>query len=182
MTFRPWRRNDQVAYDTFAIRFLDCILGVLTNRENRWLGRHQFFISDLKKNVAWTQACGMSWAAFVNVLEHPALLTIEVAAHEGGGDGMAAGDLRALGMAKPGVAGLQFTQQILYLLFEIFVTATSQDLILPGFGQFFPIRPVHTGIEVLPRHKLTDAGINLLFRLRVETHWPPRDIGDPPSP
>jgi len=26
MTFGPWRRNDQVAYDTFAIRFLDCII------------------------------------------------------------------------------------------------------------------------------------------------------------
>src|SRR5713101_10103082 len=124
----------------------------------------------------------MSWTALVNVLEHPALFSVEVATHECGGNCMASRNIRTLGVAKPGVTGLQFTQQILYLLFELFVTATSQDLILPGFGQFFPIRPVHTGIEVLPRYKLTDAGINLLFRLRVETHWPPRGIGDPPSP
>src|SRR5216683_2105490 len=124
----------------------------------------------------------MSRTALVNVLEHPALFTIEVASHKCGGDGMAARNIRTLGVAKPSVAGLQFAQQILYLLFELFVIGTSQDLILPGFGQFFPIRPVHTWIEVLPRHKLTDAGINLLFRLRVETHWPPSGIGDPPSP
>src|SRR6266403_2019253 len=110
----------------------------------------------------------------MNVLKHPALLTVEVAAHECGGNGMASRNIQALGMAKPGVTGFQFAQQILYLFFELFVTATSQDLILPGFGQFFPIRPVHTGIEVLPLHKLTDAGINLLFRLRVETHWLPQ--------
>jgi hypothetical protein len=35
---------------------------------------------------------------------------------------------------------------------------------------------------MLPRHKVAHAGINLLFRLRVETHWAPRGIGDPPSP
>ena len=118
----------------------------------------------------------------MNVLEHPPLLAIEVATHECGGDGVAAGDLRTLGVAKTGVAGLQFGQQVLYLLLEFFIAGASQDLVSPGFGQFLPIRSVHTGIEVLPRHKLTDAGINLLFRLRVETHWPPRGIGDPPSP
>src|SRR5690242_14386303 len=105
----------------------------------------------------------MSWTALVNVLEHPPLLTIEVTPHKCGGDGMAARNILTLGVAKPGVTGLQFAQQILYLLFELFVTATSQDLVLPGFGQFFPIRPVHTGIEMLPRHKLTHPRINLLF-------------------
>ena len=125
---------------------------------------------------------GMSWTAFVNVLEHPPLLAIEVATHESGGDGVAARDFRTLGVAKSSVAGLQFVQQILYLLFEFFIAGALQDLIFPGFRQFFPIRSVHAGIEMLPRHKLTDAGINLLFRLRVETHWPPRGIGDPPSP
>src|SRR5438132_8736131 len=170
MIFGPWRRDNQVADDAFAIRFLDCILGVLANGENWRFGWLQFFVSDLEKNIAWTQTCGVRWAAFMNVLKHPALFPIEFIPHEGGGDGVAAGDLRALGMAKPGVAGLQFAQQVLHLLLELFVSATSQDLFLPGFGQLFPIRPVHTGIEVLPRHKLTDAEIDLLFRLRVETH------------
>src|SRR5690348_5835926 len=124
----------------------------------------------------------MRRTTLVNVLEHPPLLVIEIAAHECGGNGMASRNIRTLRVAKPSVTGLQFAQQILYLLFELFVNASSQNLILPGFGQFFPIRPVHAGIEVLPSHKLTDAGINLLFRLRVETHWPPRGIGDPPSP
>src|SRR5258708_3876992 len=124
----------------------------------------------------------MRWTAFVNVLEHPALLIIKLAAHECGGNGMASRNIRTLGVAKPGVTGLQFDQQILNLLLELFVTATSQDLILPGFGQFFPIRPVHAGIEMLSRDKLTHPRINLLFGLRVETHWPPKSIGDPPSP
>src|SRR5260370_41519524 len=124
----------------------------------------------------------MRWASFVDIVEHPALLTIEVVTHECSGNGMATGNIRTLGVAKSGVTGLQFAQQILNLLLELFVTATSQDLILPGFGQFFPIRPVHTGIEMLSRDKLTHPRINLLFRLRVETHWPPKSIGDPPSP
>src|SRR5260370_5775272 len=124
----------------------------------------------------------MSRTAPVNVLEHPALFPIEFVPHEGGGDGVAAGDLRTLRVAKTGVAGLQFGEEALYLLLEFFIAGASQDLVSPGFGQFLPICTVHTGIEVLPRHKFTDAGINLLFCLRVETHWPPRGIGDPPSP
>src|ERR1700730_17185138 len=124
----------------------------------------------------------MSWPAFVNVLKHPPLTTIEIAAHESGSDGVAAGDLRALGMAKTCVARLQFGQEILYLLLEFFIVGTLEDLVSPGFRQLLPIRPVHAGIEVPPRHKLTDAGINLLFRLSVETHRPPRGIEVPPSP
>ena len=118
----------------------------------------------------------------MNILEHPPLTTIEIAAHESGSDGVAAGDLRALGMAKTSVAGLQFGQEILYLLLEFFIVGALEDLVSPGFRQLFPIRPVHTGIEVLPRHKLTDAGIDLLFRLRVETHRSPRGIAVSPSP
>jgi len=118
----------------------------------------------------------------MNILEHPPLTTIEIAAHESGSDGVAAGDLRALGMAKTSVAGLQFGQEILYLLLEFFIVGALEDLVSPGFRQLFPIRPIHAWIEVLPCHKLTDAGINLLFRLRVETHWAPRGIGEPPSP
>ena len=118
----------------------------------------------------------------MNILEHPPLTTIEIAAHESGSDGVAAGDLRALGMAKTSVAGLQFGQEILYLLLEFFIVGALEDLVSPGFRQLFPIRPVHTGIEMLSRHKLTHPRINLLFRLRVETHWPPKGIGDPPSP
>src|SRR5437016_7464510 len=124
----------------------------------------------------------MCRTAFVNILEHPPLTTIEIAAHESGSDGVATGDLRALGMAKTSVAGLQFGQEILYLLLEFFIVGALEDLVSPCFRQLFPIRPVHAGIEVPPRHKLTDAGINPLFGLRVETHWPPRGIGDPPSP
>src|SRR5205814_9303428 len=115
-------------------------------------------------------------------LKHPALFAIEFVQHEGGGDGVAAGDLRALGMAKTSVARLQFGQEILDLLLEFFIVGALEDLVSPGFRQLFPIRPVHTGIEVPPRHKLADAGINLLFRLRVETHWASRGIGEPPSP
>src|SRR5690349_6195878 len=175
MTFRPWRRNDQVAYDTFAIRFLDCILGVLANGENWRFGWLQFLVSDLKKNVAGAQTCRVRWSAFMNVLKHPALFSIEFVPHEGRGDGVAAGDLRTLRVPKTGVAGLQFGQQILYLLLEFFITGASEDLASPGFRQLFPICPVHAGIEMLPRHKLTDAGINLLFRLSVETHRPPEE-------
>jgi hypothetical protein len=106
----------------------------------------------LKKNVAWTQACGMSWAAFVNVLEHPTLFPIKLATHESCGDSVAAGDLRTLRVAKTGVAGLQFGEEVLYLLLEFFIGGASQDLVSPAFGQFLPIRTVHTGIEVLPQY------------------------------
>src|SRR6266436_1361341 len=182
MTFGPWRGDNQVADDAFAIRPLDCILGVLANGENWRFGRHQFFISDLKKNVAWAQPRGVRWAAFMNILKHPPLFPIEFVPHEGGGDGVAAGDLPALGMAKTSVAGLQFGHEILYLLLEFFIVGALQDLVSPGFRQLFPIRPVHAGIEMLPRHKFAHAGINLLFRLQVETHWTLNGIGDPPSP
>src|SRR5262249_15544949 len=107
---------------------------------------------------------------------------IPFAPHERGGDSVAAGDLRTLGMAKTSVAGLQFGQEGLYLLLEFFIVGALEDLVSPGFRQFFPIRTVHTRVEVLPRHKLTYTGINLLFRLRVETHRAPRGIGEPPSP
>ena len=95
---------------------------------------------------------------------------------------MAAGDLRALGMAKTSVARLQLSQEILYLLLEIFITGALNDLVSLGFGQFFPIRTVHAGIEMLARHKVTHAGINLLFRLSLKTHRSPRGIAVPPSP
>src|SRR5258706_2211282 len=182
MTLGPWRRDNQVADDAFAIRFLDCILGVLANGENwrfRWL---QFFVSDLEKNIAWTQTCGVRWAAFMNILKHPALFPIEFVPHEGGGDGVAAGDLPALGMAKASVAGLQFGQEILDLLLEFFIVVALEDLVSPGFRQLFPIRPVHAGIEMLPRHKVAHAGIHLLFRLSLKTHRSPRGIAVPPSP
>src|ERR1700732_3998086 len=150
MIFGSRGRDNQVAHDAFAIRFLDCILGVLANGENWRFGWHQFFISDLKKNVAWAQPRGMCRTALVNILEHPPLTTIEIAAHESGSDGVAAGDLRALGMAKTCVARLQFGQEILYLLLEFFIVGTLEDLVSPGFRQLLPIRPVHAGIEVPP--------------------------------
>src|SRR4029077_8154271 len=165
MIFRPWRRDNQVPYDAFAIGLLDCILGVLANGENWRFGWLQFLISDLKKNVAWTQTCSVRGAALMNVLKHPALFPIQFVPHEGRGDGVAAGDLRALGMAKTSVAPLQFGQEILYLLLEFFIVGALEDLVSPGFRQLFPIRPVHAGIEVPPRHKLTAARINLLFCL-----------------
>src|SRR5437016_5621523 len=124
----------------------------------------------------------MSWAAFVNVLKHPALFPIEFVPHEGGGDSVAAGDLRTLRVAKPGVTGLQFAQHVLNLPLELFVSTASENLILSSFGQFFPIRPIHARIEVLTRHELAHARINLLFRLQVEAHWSLNGIGDPPSP
>src|SRR4029077_180083 len=122
MIFRPWRRDNQVPHDAFAIGLLDCILGVLANGENWRFGWLQFLISDLKKNVAWTQTCSVRWAALMNVLKHPALFPIQFVPHEGRGDGVAAGDLRTLRVAKTGVAGLQFGQQILYLFLEFFIT------------------------------------------------------------
>src|SRR5216684_4484714 len=152
MTFRPWRRDDQVAFNPFAVRFLNCKLGILANRKDRWFERHQFLISDLKKNVAWTQPCGVCGAAFVHVLEHPTLLRIKLATHESRGDSVAAGDRRTLGVAKTGVPGLQFGEEVLYLLLEFFIAGASQDLVSPAFGQFLPIRTVHTGIEVLPQY------------------------------
>jgi len=60
-------------------------------------------------------------------------------------DGVAAGDLRALGMAKTSVAGLQFGQEILYLLLEFFIVGALEDLVSPGFRQLFPIRPFMPG-------------------------------------
>src|SRR5438477_12809448 len=122
----------------------------------------------------------MCRTAFVNILKHPPLIAVEVAPHESGGDGVAAGDLRALGMAKTSVAGLQFGEEILYLLLEFFIVGALQDLVSPGFRQLFPISPVHAGIEMLPRHKFADPGINLLFRLSIETHRSPRGIAVSP--
>src|SRR5437899_3166026 len=83
---------------------------------------------------------------------------------------------------KTGVARLQLGQGVLYLLLEIFITGALNDLVSLGFGQFLPICTVHAGIEMLPGHKVAHARINLLFHLRVETHWAPRGIGEPPSP
>src|SRR6266704_58176 len=180
MTFGPWRGDNQVADDAFAVRFLNCVLGILADRKDRRFGWLQFFVSDLEKNIAWTHARGVRWAAFMNVLKHPALFPIQFVPHEGGGDGVAARDLRALGITKTSVAGLQFGQEILYLLLEFFIAGALQDLVSPGFRQLFPIRPVHAGIEMLPRHKFAHAGINLLFRLSLETHRSPRGIAVSP--
>jgi hypothetical protein len=84
---------------------LNNILRIVSDWKNRWLGRLQFSISDLKQYVTWTQAGDMRGAAFVNILEHPALIAIEVAPHECGGNSMAAGNVRTLGMPKPCVTG-----------------------------------------------------------------------------
>ena len=55
----------------------------------------------------------------MNVLEHPALFSVEVATHECGGNGMASRNIRTLGVAKPGVTGLQFAQQVLNFTLDI---------------------------------------------------------------
>src|SRR5215469_5501197 len=99
----------------------------------------------------------MRRSAFVDVLKHPALFSVEFAAHESGSDGVPARNLRAFRMAEPSVAGLQLRQEILNLLFEFLITAASQDLLFPACGQLSPIRAVHRGVEMLPRHKLADA-------------------------
>src|SRR5438876_248813 len=99
----------------------------------------------------------MSWAAFVNVLEHPTLVPIKRATHESCRDSVAAGDLGTLRVAKTGVAGLQFGQEVLYLLLEFFIAGASQDLVSPSFGQFFPICAIHAWIEVLTRHEVAHA-------------------------
>src|SRR6266851_5239897 len=128
MTLRPWRRNIQCSHNSFSVRFLDCVLRVGANWKNRGLGWLEFSITNLKQNVARTQTCCMRRTTLVNVLEHPTLLAIEIAAHECGGNGMASRNIRTLGVAKPRVTGLQFAQQVLYLLFELFVTRSSEDL------------------------------------------------------
>src|SRR3989442_7509468 len=106
MTFRPWRWDIQDTHDTFAIWLLDCILGVVADRENRWLGWPQFPIANLKQDIARTQADDVRRPSFMNVLEHPTLFPVEIAAHKGGTDSVASGDVPALGVAKSRVARL----------------------------------------------------------------------------
>src|SRR6202035_1063276 len=125
----------------------------VAHRENRWFGRCYFTISDLQKNIPRTKSRHMSWPTFVNILKHPPLRAIEVATHERRTDCVTPRNFRTFRVSKSRVT---------------------------SFIQFFPIRPVHAGIKVLPSHKPTDPGINLVFRFRVETHWPPKGIGDPP--
>src|SRR5215469_10006727 len=124
----------------------------------------------------------MCRTAFVDVLEHPALFTVQFAAHESGSDGVPARNLRAFRMAEASVAGLQLGQEVLYLFFKFLIAAASQDLISSACGQFLPIRAIHPRIEMLSRDKPTNTRVNLLSSMIVEAHCTLKGIGEPPSP
>ena len=109
-----------------SVWFLDDILRVFPHGENGRIGRSQLSISNLEKDVAGPQPCGMRWAAFMYVLKHPTLFAIEVTAHERGTDRIATRNIWTFGMSKPSVARLQFAQQFLYLLLEFFTSSETR--------------------------------------------------------
>src|SRR6266699_6797199 len=106
MVFRCWVRNLERSHDPFAVWLLDYILGLVAYRENGWIGWFQFSVANLEEDVAWTQSRDVCWPSFVNVLEHPALLAIEVTAHEGGTNCVAPWHIRALGVTESRVTRL----------------------------------------------------------------------------
>jgi len=66
----------------------------------------QLAITNLEQHIARTNACRVSGATFVNILEHPARFTVESEAHERGADRVSAGDVRAFRVSKTCVARL----------------------------------------------------------------------------
>src|ERR1700732_682682 len=131
MILRFRRRHVQRPRDPLAVWFLDQILRVVAHRENRWFGRCYFTISDLQENIPRTKSRHMSWPTFVNILEHPTLGAIEVAAHERCTDCVAPRNFRTFRVSKSRVTSFQFVQQFLYLFFELIIGTTSQNLVCP---------------------------------------------------
>ena len=70
-------------------------------------------------------------------------------------------------MPKAGVARFKFIKQFLHLLLELFIAVASKDLILPGVGQFLPVGSIHSRVEMLSRHQLTNAVADLFSGLKA---------------
>ena len=70
--------------------------------------------------------CGVRRASLVNILEHPALLSILIEAHESGADCVPSGNIRAFRVPESGVARLQFVQEFLHSRFKLVVRTTLE--------------------------------------------------------
>jgi hypothetical protein len=92
----------------------------------------QIAISNLKQDVTRSYPCRMRRASLMNILEHPALFSIEIEAHKGGADCVPARNVRAFRVPESGVARLQFVQQFLHSRLKFVVRTTLEDLLPPG--------------------------------------------------
>lgn len=170
MTLRARRWHMKGAHYPLAVRFLNGVLRVITNRKNWRVGRMQLPISDLKEDVTRPQASGMRRAALVNVLEHPTLSTIDIAAHERGADSMSGRNVVALRVPKTSVAGLQFVQEFLHSPLKLLVAFTLEDAVSSFRNQRGPIRTIHSGIEMSLRHHVSHARVDLAASATIEGH------------
>ena len=70
------RRHLKGACHPLSVWLLDGVLGIFSDGKDWRIRRAQVSISNLEKDVAGPQPCGVRRTALVNILEHPTLFAI----------------------------------------------------------------------------------------------------------
>ena len=93
--------ESEVHVVAFSIAEHNLRIGSYGKDRRRW--RPYFLIADLEKDVTRTQPGNVSGTAFVYILKHPALFSVEHASHESGADREASWNIWATGVSEAGV-------------------------------------------------------------------------------
>src|SRR6266700_6547949 len=94
---------------------------------------------------------------------------------------MASGDVSHSRVAKPRMAGLQLSNELMNFVFESRWISGSENLVSPILGKRVPVHAVHAWIEMLLQHQVADLIEDFCALVESQIHvWIP--IGVEVSP
>jgi hypothetical protein len=113
-------------------------------------------LSDSQKNIARLNASLEGGAPWMNVLENPTDSTVVFRLEKGSADGHLSRRARPLLVIETRMTDLQFLDELIELPLEFLVAGSSEDSLLPCFGQVAPIDAIQLGIVELPLTRVHD--------------------------
>src|ERR1700688_958277 len=153
-----------------AVPPLDINRSRFPQRKQRKFGGCNLVLSDSQKNIARLNASLEGGATGMNVLKNPTASTVVFRLEKGSADVHLSRRARPLLVIETRVTDLQFLDQLIELPLEFLVAGSSEDSLLPCFGQVAPIDAIQLGIIelLLTRvHDLPEHQIQLVSRERV---------------
>src|ERR1035441_727658 len=118
----------------------------------------------------------------MHVLKHPALTSVYADALQSRVDRVASWNIPHPRMAKAGVAGLEFGNQLVDFFLEPLRFGVSKNLIPPAPSQSVPIHSIHAWIEMLGLYQSADFVENLRAFVESQIHCCLMPIGVEVSP
>src|SRR3984893_7706479 len=158
---RDWLQLNQRPLFRLRLRHLDPqshvgavpLLDINRSRFPQWkqrkIGGCNLVLSDSQKNIARLNASLEGGATGMNVLENPTASSVVFRLEKGSADGHLSRRSRPLLVIETRMTDLQFLNQLIELPFEFLVAGSSENSLLPLFGQVSPIDAIQPGIVEL---------------------------------